>query len=95
MTSSCAASTRSEDTEAWAAARVPGAPFAVALGAGGVTLAKGTVNDGRQLASIVEAARGRSATGGGSSRRAFLGRAGRRRSDGGGRGDGRRRDPPR
>ena len=35
-----------EDTDAWAAARVPGAPFAVALGPGGVVLAKGTVNDG-------------------------------------------------
>ena len=29
---SCGASTRSTDAEAWAAARVPGAPFAVALG---------------------------------------------------------------
>ncbi len=65
-----------EDTEAWAAARVPGAPFAVALGAGGVVLAKGTVNDGRQLASIVDAARSRRPTSSGSSRRAFLGRAG-------------------
>ena len=66
-----------EDTEAWAAARAPGAPFAVALGADGVALAKGTVNDGRQLASILEAARARSAAArAGSSRRAFLGRAG-------------------
>jgi hypothetical protein len=94
-----------EDPDAWAAASVPGAPFAVALGAGGVVLAKGTVNDGHQLASIVEAARARGATAragraaaaervargeaalaatevaqaqrpNGSSRRAFLGRAG-------------------
>ena len=64
-----------EEPEAWAAARIPGAPFAVALGAGGVVLAKGTVNDARQLESVVAAARAR----GGSqatSRRAFLGRAG-------------------
>jgi len=65
-----------EDADAWAAARVPGAPFAVALGPGGVVLAKGTVNDGRQLASIVAAARAREAPAAGSSRRAFLGRAG-------------------
>ena len=50
-----------EDTEAWAAARVPGAPFAVALDERGVVLAKGTVNDARQLASIVDAARARRA----------------------------------
>ncbi len=39
-------------------------------------LAKGTVNDGRQLASIVDAARARRDGGAGTSRRAFLGRAG-------------------
>jgi hypothetical protein len=65
-----------EDTEAWASARVPGAPFAVALGADGVVLAKGTVNDARQLASIAGAARARRRTPNGTSRRAFLGRAG-------------------
>jgi hypothetical protein len=66
-----------EDPEAWAAARVPGAPFAVALGPGGVVLAKGTVNDARQLESVVAAARERRQdAGGGTSRRAFLGRAG-------------------
>ena len=65
-----------EDTDAWAAARVPGAPFAVALGPDGVVLAKGTVNDGRQLASIVDAARARRQAADGTSRRAFLGRAG-------------------
>jgi hypothetical protein len=64
-----------EDPEAWAAARVPGAPFAVALGPGGVVLAKGTVNDARQLDSVVAAARARQARDG-TSRRAFLGRAG-------------------
>ncbi|HKH17257.1 MAG TPA: MauE/DoxX family redox-associated membrane protein [Solirubrobacteraceae bacterium] len=62
------------DSHAWAAARVPGAPFAVALGRDGVALAKGTVNDARQLASIVDAARARRVPA--SSRRAFLGRAG-------------------
>jgi len=61
------------DTEAWAAARVPGAPFAVALGDDGVVLAKGTVNDARQLRSIAEAGRARRTA---TSRRAFLGRAG-------------------
>ena len=55
------------DADAWAAARVPGAPYAVALDRDGVVLARGTVNDGRQLASLLPA---------GSSRRAFLGRAG-------------------
>ena len=67
-----------EAPEAWAAARVPGAPFAVALSPGGVVLAKGTVNDPRQLASVVAAARERAAIGAGpgTSRRAFLGRAG-------------------
>ena len=49
------------EPEAWAAARVPGAPFAVALGPDGVVLAKGTVNDPRQLASVVAAARERGA----------------------------------
>jgi Methylamine utilisation protein MauE len=65
-----------EDPEAWAAARVPGAPFAVALGPGGVVLAKGTVNDARQLDSVVAAARARQRDADGTSRRAFLGRAG-------------------
>src|SRR5215208_656783 len=70
-----------EDTEAWAAARVPGAPFAVALDGDGVVLAKGTVNDARQLRSIVDAARARGGgtpapRGRGTSRRVFLGRAG-------------------
>ena len=64
-----------EEPEAWAAGRVPGAPFAIALGPGGVVLAKGTVNDARQLASVVAAARARR-SGPGTSRRAFLSRAG-------------------
>jgi hypothetical protein len=57
--------------DAWAAARVPGAPYAVALGPDGHVLAKGTVNDGAQLESVLAAAESR-----GSSRRAFLARAG-------------------
>jgi hypothetical protein len=65
-----------EHGDAWAAARVPGAPFAVALAPDGVVLAKGTVNDGRQLGSIVAAARARRDAPCGSSRRSFLGRAG-------------------
>ncbi len=44
---------------AWAAAAVPGAPFAVALAADGTVLAKGTVNTARQLASVVAAGRAR------------------------------------
>jgi hypothetical protein len=48
-----------DEPEAWAAARVPGAPFAVVLGVGGIVLAKGTVNDARQLASVMAAARSR------------------------------------
>jgi hypothetical protein len=70
-----------EEPDAWAAARVPGAPFAVALGPGGVVLAKGTVNDARQLESVVAAARSRGGEASAvsvarASRRAFLGRAG-------------------
>ncbi len=64
-----------EAPEAWAAGRVPGAPFAIALGPGGVVLAKGTVNDPRQLDSVLAAARARR-PGSGTSRRAFLSRAG-------------------
>jgi hypothetical protein len=62
------------DPGAWTAANVPGAPFAVALGPGGVVLAKGTVNDPRQLESVVAAARERADAS--TSRRVFLGRAG-------------------
>lgn len=47
------------DARAWQLADVPGAPFAVALGADGTVLAKGTVNTRRQLASILIAARER------------------------------------
>jgi hypothetical protein len=44
----------------WAAAAVPGAPFAVALAADGTVLAKGTVNTRGQLVSVLAAARERS-----------------------------------
>ena len=40
----------------WAAANVPGAPFAVALAADGTVLAKGTVNTRAQLESVAGAA---------------------------------------
>jgi hypothetical protein len=59
------------EPDAWAAARVPGAPYAIALAADGHVLAKGTVNDAAQLASVLAAAESR-----GSSRRALLARAG-------------------
>jgi hypothetical protein len=45
-----------EDAAAWAAADVPGSPFAVALDADGTVLAKGTFNTGAQLESILAAA---------------------------------------
>ena len=35
-----------EDADAWALADVPGSPFAVAVGADGIVLAKGTFNSG-------------------------------------------------
>lgn len=44
------------DREAWAAADVPGSPFAVALDADGTVLAKGTFNSGGQLESVIAAA---------------------------------------
>lgn len=44
------------DAGIWAAADVPGAPFAVALSADGTVLAKGTVNTRAQLLSVVAAA---------------------------------------
>jgi len=45
-----------EDAEAWALADVPGSPFAVALGADGIVLAKGTFNSGAQLESVLATA---------------------------------------
>jgi hypothetical protein len=45
-----------EDAGAWALADVPGSPFAVAVGADGVVLAKGTFNSGGQLESVLAAA---------------------------------------
>ena len=44
------------DADAWAAADVPGSPFAVALDADGTVLAKGTFNSGAQLESVLAAA---------------------------------------
>ncbi len=45
-----------EDAGAWALADVPGSPFAVAVGADGTVLAKGTFNSGAQLESVLAAA---------------------------------------
>ena len=45
-----------EDADAWALADVPGSPFAVAVGADGIVLAKGTFNSGAQLESVLAAA---------------------------------------
>lgn len=47
------------DAATWTAARVPGSPYAVALDAAGVALAKGTFNNLVQLESIVATARAR------------------------------------
>ena len=44
------------DADAWAAADVPGSPFAVALDADGTVLAKGTFNTAGQLESVLAAA---------------------------------------
>lgn len=63
------------DAAVWATAGVPGAPYAVALGADGSVLAKGTVNTRAQLRSVLGAGEARSrepAT----SRRNFLQTAG-------------------
>jgi Methylamine utilisation protein MauE len=46
---------------AWAAADVPGSPYAVALGADGTVLAKGTFNTPAQLESVLAAAERRMA----------------------------------
>src|SRR3954469_8836466 len=50
------------DADAWAAADVPGSPFAVALDADGTVLAKGTFNTGAQLESVLAAGERRRGT---------------------------------
>ncbi len=63
------------DAGAWARARVPGAPYAVALAADGTVVAKGTVNTRAQLHSVFDAAaaeRARDPHPQRSSRRGFL-----------------------
>jgi hypothetical protein len=45
-----------EHADVWALADVPGSPFAVAVGADGTVLAKGTFNSGGQLESVLAAA---------------------------------------
>jgi hypothetical protein len=47
------------DAAVWAAAAVPGSPYAVALGLDGVALAKGTFNGLGQLESVLATARAR------------------------------------
>jgi hypothetical protein len=49
-----------DDPLAWSDAKVPGAPYAVVLAAGGTVVAKGTVNTRRQLMSVLAAGRARS-----------------------------------
>jgi hypothetical protein len=49
------------DAGAWTAADVPGSPYAVALGADGTVLAKGTFNTPAQLESVLAAAERRMA----------------------------------
>jgi len=44
------------DADAWSAADAPGSPFAVALAPDGTVLAKGTVNSGAQLESVLATA---------------------------------------
>jgi hypothetical protein len=44
------------DAGAWAAADVPGSPYAVALDGDGTVLAKGTFNSGAQLESVLATA---------------------------------------
>jgi hypothetical protein len=54
-----------EDAEAWAAADVPGSPYAVVVDGRGTVLAKGTFNSAAQLESVLAAAeRRREAVGG-------------------------------
>ena len=49
------------DAHAWAAADIPGSPFAVALDADGTVLAKGTFNTPGQLESVLATAERRRA----------------------------------
>ena len=44
--------------DAWAAAGVPGSPYAVAIDADGTVLAKGTFTTGEQLETLIAAAAG-------------------------------------
>jgi hypothetical protein len=53
------------DADVWALADVPGSPFAVAVGADGTVLAKGTFNSGAQLESVLAAAERRRTPSGG------------------------------
>ena len=50
------------DARAWALADVPGSPYAIAVDADGMVLAKGTFNSGAQLESVLATAERRRAT---------------------------------
>ena len=51
------------DAELWRSLEIPGSPFALAVGAGGVVLAKGTFNNLAQLESVLVAAERRRSDG--------------------------------
>lgn len=68
------------EREVWQSVGVPGAPYAVVVAADGTVAAKGTINDGRQLRSVIADAHARQGLPlisalGPDSRRDFLGKA--------------------
>lgn len=63
------------EREVWEAARVPGAPYAIAVGADGEVLAKGTINTERQLGGLVADALAVADRESADSRREFIGKA--------------------
>ena len=63
------------EREVWESARVPGAPYAIAVGDDGEVLAKGTLNTERQLRGIVADAQAAAVRDTADSRRAFIGKA--------------------
>jgi hypothetical protein len=63
------------EREVWETARVPGAPYAIAVGTEGEVLAKGTINTERQLQGIISDAVAAAPVFAGGSRREFIGKA--------------------
>lgn len=61
------------EREVWESVNVPGAPYAIAVGAEGQVLAKGTVNTERQIRGLITDAHARH--GAADSRREFIGKA--------------------